>query len=73
MSHPLYRAKGIPEVWICRVGHLQIHALSRDGYVAAPTSQLLPDLDAETIDQCLATADQYDAVQAFRQIIAGKG
>lgn len=70
---PLYRAKGIAEVWICRNGHLQIHVLSGDEYLLASTSQLLPGLDAETMDQCFAMPDQYDAIQAFRRIIGGKG
>lgn len=70
---PLYRAKGIAEVWICRLGHLQIHVLTAEGYAMAASSQLLPGLDAECIDRCLAIPDQYDAVLAFRRIIEDRG
>lgn len=66
---PLYRAKGIPEVWIWRDGRLRMLALGRDGYAEGPVSRLLPGLEAETIERCLVIPDQYDAVQAFRRLV----
>jgi Uma2 family endonuclease len=66
---PLYQAKGIPEVWLWRKGHLLIHHLGAGGYVEATHSRLLPGLDAQLMDRCLAVADQYDAVRMFREAL----
>ncbi len=68
----LYRAKGIPEVWICRDGHLRIHVLTADGYQHSSMSQLLPGLAAEMIDNCLAVPDQYEAVQTFKEMLVNE-
>ena len=68
---PLYQAKGIPEVWIWRAGHLGIHILDASGYRKCRVSRLLPDLDVELLAAHVELPDQYDAVRAFRRALTG--
>ena len=63
---PLYRAKGVSEVWIWKDGTLAIHALEQGGYVATRDSRLFPDLDCALLAGFVTMPDQYDAVRAFR-------
>jgi Uma2 family endonuclease len=70
---PLYGALNIPEVWLWRRGALEIHVLdqAQGTYGRSPASRLLPELDVELLAKHVRMPDQYDAVRAFRQAIAG--
>lgn len=73
---PLYGALGIPEVWLWRRGHLEIHVLEqadaqRQGACRpSDESRLLPGLDVALLAAHVRMPDQYDAVRAFRRSLA---
>ncbi|WP_295607419.1 Uma2 family endonuclease [uncultured Lamprocystis sp.] len=67
---PLYQGLGIPEVWLWRNGDLEVYLLEPDGYRRDTRSRLLPDLDLALLAAHARMPDQYDAVQAFRRVIA---
>jgi len=66
---PLYRAKGVPEVWIWKDGALTIHALEQGDYVMSRDSRLFTDLDIGMFARFVTMPDQYDAVRAFRKAL----
>lgn len=63
---PLYRAKGVAEVWIWQDERLRIHCIEEGAYGVRPHSKLLPGLDVPLLERCVTMTDQYDAVCAFR-------
>jgi Uma2 family endonuclease len=67
---PLYQALAIPEVWMWRMGELEVHCLDRGAYRRSLTSHLLPDLDIPLLAAHAEMPDQYDAVRALRRAIA---
>jgi Uma2 family endonuclease len=67
---PLYRDKGVREVWIWEQGRLRLHCLEDGAYRVRPQSRLLPGLDVPRLVQLVGMPDQYDAVRAFRRTLA---
>lgn len=67
---PLYRDKGVREVWIWEQGRLTLHCLEDCAYRVRPHSRLLPALDVPRLVQLVGMPDQYDAVRAFRRTLA---
>jgi Uma2 family endonuclease len=66
---PLYREKGVREVWVWQDDGLRIHCLEGGAYSVRPHSALLPGLDVRRLMQFVAMPDQYDAVRAFRKAL----
>jgi Uma2 family endonuclease len=64
----IYQRFGIPEVWIWRRGHLEIHWLRADGtgYDRAAESHLLPALPVSALEAAVAERDWLTATRAFR-------
>jgi Uma2 family endonuclease len=67
---PLYQALAIPEVWIWRKDDLEVYCLDGDSYRRSPGSCLLTDLDIGLLAAHARMPDQYDAVRAFRRVVA---
>jgi Uma2 family endonuclease len=66
-----YRRFRVPEVWIWRKGHLEIHALNRSGvYERLQTSRLLPRLDVPLLEKCVAIRSWQQARRTFRGRLA---
>jgi Uma2 family endonuclease len=65
---PIYRAIGVPEVWLFD-GELRVHRLGKKGYELAPGSVVFPDLDLSVLTLHVKMADQHRAVKAFRAAI----
>ncbi|MEO8351825.1 MAG: Uma2 family endonuclease [Chthoniobacteraceae bacterium] len=70
----VYQRFAIPEVWLWRRGHLEIHALSGDGaaYDRKDASGILPALPIELIERCVVISDWLEARRAFRSGLAGR-
>jgi Uma2 family endonuclease len=66
---PLYRVKGVAEVWIWQRDRLGIHCLEGGAYSVCPNSKLLPGLDVAQLTRLVSRRDQYDAVRAFREAL----
>ncbi|WP_200236420.1 Uma2 family endonuclease [Thiohalocapsa halophila] len=66
---PLYRDKGVAEVWIWEQDRLVIHCLAGGAYSVSPRSKLLPGLDVVHLVRLVGMRDQYDAVRAFREAL----
>jgi Uma2 family endonuclease len=64
----IYRRFAVPEVWIWRRGHLEIHCLRPDasGYDRASESRLLPQLPVTALEAAVAERDWLTATRAFR-------
>jgi Uma2 family endonuclease len=64
----IYRRFTVPEVWIWREAHLEIHILRVDasGYDAAATSRLLPRLPIALLTHCVSIASWLEARRTFR-------
>ena len=64
----IYRRFAIPEVWMWRRGHLEIHCLNADGtaYEQTEFSPLLPTLPITALERAVATPDWLAARRAFR-------
>jgi Uma2 family endonuclease len=61
----IYRRIGVSEVWFWKKGVISIHCLRESEYECVMGSELLPDLDIQSIEFHLNMPDQYDAVNAF--------
>jgi Uma2 family endonuclease len=64
----IYRRFGVPEVWIWRRGHLEVHCLlaDRSGYDSASASRLLPNLPIAALEAAVAEPDVMVARRGFR-------
>jgi Uma2 family endonuclease len=65
----IYKPKGVPEVWFWKSNQLRVFHLKGDDYQEVTRSEFLPKLDLETLLHYTQYQDQYDAVQAFVNII----
>ena len=67
----IYQRFAVPEVWIWRCGHLEIHALRADnsGYERAEMSALLPTLPISALEAAVAERDYLKARRAFRAVL----
>lgn len=61
----IYRRIGIPEVWFYQDGLLTVYSLNNAQYVKVNQSELLPELNIETLTKYINYHDQYDAVTEF--------
>jgi Uma2 family endonuclease len=64
----IYCRFGVPEVWMWRRGHLEIHCLRLDGsgYDRTPASRLLPALPVPALEAAVAERDWLTATRSFR-------
>lgn len=64
----IYRRFAIPEVWMWRRGHLEIHWLRPDGsgYDRGTASRLLPELPVPAVEAAVAEQDWLAATDGFR-------
>ena len=64
----IYGRFPVPEVWIWRRGHLEIHAHREDaaGYERVAASRLLPGLPVTAIEAAVVERDTIKARRAFR-------
>jgi Uma2 family endonuclease len=61
----IYRRIGIPEVWFYEDGLLTVYSLKNTQYFKVNQSELLPELNLETLTKYINYHDQYDAVTEF--------
>ena len=71
----VYRAFGVPEVWIWQGGRLQVYALRGGQYEAAARSWLLPGVDLALLAEFIERAEQVDSetMRAFREAVRERG
>jgi Uma2 family endonuclease len=69
----VYRAFGVPEVWICERGELRVFALRAGQYEAAARSRLLPEVELGLLASFVERAEGVDSdtLQAFRAALRG--
>jgi hypothetical protein len=67
----VYQGLGVGEVWIWRLGRIEVHVRSDGRYQSRARSALFPDLDLEVIAQHVADPNQARAVRAFRAWLRG--
>lgn len=65
----IYRRIGVREVWFWQDGVISVYCLRSSGYERVSQSELLPDLNIESLELHSRMADQYDAVNAFIQTL----
>jgi Uma2 family endonuclease len=65
----IYRRVGVGEVWFWEDGVISVYCLGSTGYELVSKSTLLPELDLRLIEFYSRMADQYDAVNAFMQLL----
>ncbi len=61
----IYRRISIPEVWFYQDGLLTVYSLKNSRYFKVNKSELLPELNLETLTKYINYHDQYDAVTEF--------
>lgn len=62
-----YRRFEVCEVWFWRQNHVEIYALDASGkYERSLTSRLLPGLDIDLLERCVAVRDWQLARKTFR-------
>jgi len=70
----LYRALGVPEVWLWGDGILTLHRLGENGYTRIYRSQIpeLASLDIDLLSRCvlIGETDWLEAMRTFKQAIA---
>jgi Uma2 family endonuclease len=64
-----YKRLNIPEVWFWADNQLSFYILGNDGYATAANSQLLPNLDRDLLNRCIAVANHAQALREFRAAI----
>ena len=69
----VYRAFGVPEVWIWQHGELRVFALRSAEYQAAPRSRLLPGVDLALLAAFVERIEQVDSdtMREFRDALRG--
>jgi Uma2 family endonuclease len=65
----IYRRVGVGEVWFWEDGVISVYCLGSTGYELVSKSTLLPELDLRLIEFYSRMGDQYDAVNAFMQLL----
>ena len=60
-----YRLMGVPEVWFCEDGSLELYHLREEGYEPIASSEMLPELDLSLLKQCILFASPWDALEEF--------
>lgn len=65
----IYRRVGVSEVWFWQDGVISVYCLHSTGYDLVSKSELLPELDLRSLEFYSRMADQYDAVNAFMQLL----
>ena len=65
----IYRRVGVSEVWFWEDGIISVYCLRSTGYELVSKSELLPELDLRSLEFYSRMADQYDAVNAFIQLL----
>ncbi|MDD1415808.1 Uma2 family endonuclease [Dolichospermum sp. ST_con] len=65
----IYRRVGVSEVWFWEDGVISVYCLRSTGYELVSKSELLPELDLRSLEFYSRMADQYDAVNAFIQLL----
>ena len=68
-SLEIYRRVGVLEVWFWEDGVISVYCLRSTGYELVSKSELLPELDLRSLEFYSRMADQYDAVNAFMQLL----
>jgi Uma2 family endonuclease len=70
----VYRAFGVPEIWIWARGELQVFALRAGQYEAAARSRLLPEVELGLLASFVERAEgaDSDTLQAFRAALRGQ-
>jgi Uma2 family endonuclease len=62
-----YQLLGVPEVWFWQDGKISIYSLQDDKYVEIETSQWLPNLDMDHLEECLLMDSQLESILAFQE------
>ncbi|MBE9226962.1 Uma2 family endonuclease [Phormidium sp. LEGE 05292] len=65
----IYRRVGVREVWFWQDGVISVYCLRETGYELVSNSEVLPELDLRSLEFYSRMADQYDAVNAFRDFL----
>lgn len=69
----IYRALGVPEVWIWeRYKGFTVHLLRDGRYEEAPRSVLLPEIDLKLLEKLAVSQNQPQAVREFRAALRSK-
>jgi Uma2 family endonuclease len=70
----VYRAFGVPEVWIWQRGELRVFTLGPDGYRVVARSELLPRLDLGLLAAFVGRAERIDSdtLRAFRDELVAR-
>ncbi len=66
----LYRGLRVPEVWLYGRGKLAVYLLGKNGYVLAPVSRALPDLDLDLLARLVQLESQVEAVRALKSSLS---
>lgn len=65
----VYRALGVPEVWVWQRGRIEVNVLRDTDYVIAAQSQLFPSLDLDLVARLVTRADQIAAIRELRAAV----
>ena len=73
----VYRAFGVPEVWIWQRGELRLFALRAGEYQEVPRSRLVPGVDPALLAAFVERAERAeeldsDTMRAFREAVLGR-
>lgn len=68
---PIYRALGVPEVWVWQNGALAVHVLDDLGYVPSDVSRAFPGLDVAFVASLLDRPTLLQAQRALLDSLAG--
>ncbi len=69
----VYDGFGVPEVWLFEHGAFAIHRhKASSGYVRAPRSALLPELDFALLSRLAAKSDQQAALESLERSLRAK-
>lgn len=66
----IYRALGVPEVWIYRQEEVVIHRLQADGYVISFRSQTFPDIGSQQLNSWIQLRRQGTDLTVIRAVRA---
>ena len=68
--HQIYLNLGIKELWIWKNNQVSFYKLENNAYELINESMVLPGLTVDLVNQCLAIADEREAVREFRRQIS---
>jgi Uma2 family endonuclease len=66
---PVYAGLGVREVWVWERGTIAVYRLRRGSYEPIRKSEVLPDLDVETLASFVERQDQTAAVRDYRKTL----